>query len=599
MNPDANVQGTAGFPVTCTGEYFYRLIKEPSWVERRVQTIEMVDGENWTQRVSIDVDMGRLQAIAESVGVRDAGHLSVPLSILKKGLMLDFSASDENGRPLAILASERSASIWQSVLLYALWSHGTLRTMQSQFSLQVVASFANDLLRVVGPIDACRRLRISDALLQEKSNYALLLAIRHHLNATTVFRADSPRWKAWEMAFALPDFAGLLKCAVANFVLIAEIPTNDSSNDEDRRRRVFKYSLRESRTFPSPLRGLCSSYFAQARERRAASRYDLAGKMTTMLSFLGGLVWHSTNVWKLVAAVLWKLLQWALSAVAMQAYAVRLDTSLVGHASREHVRLVCPPGVCMAGPLRSSKQSKFSQSDEIRGRVTRGRAMLYTKIAEPSFDPSQLHEVRALMRPRLTGFLTPAIVSLAISLFLSFISWKQASRTILSDHSTLDALTTVLLLSASLSSLYVARADEHKYRCRMLTVPRTGIAASGVAVGFIAVAAIFDQSVGFVEFVAHQSFLFSLGVSVFLFVFWGLAKISKERVERKAEVTVDLNHSKAASDDRPPRIASPSGRAKGSPVLSAFLATAGLLVTGLFVVAFSAFITRLWRLAHR
>lgn len=517
-------------------KYFYTLLTKPHWIERRVQTIEMIDGESWKQRVSIDIDVEALETVADACGLGIDDDLPVPISVLPKGLLLDFSLTTDDGRPMAAYASERSAQAWRSVLLQSLRESGAL----SAYSSFAIEYLADDLIRIVAPINALEHLSLPREILAEESAHALRRAIRRRLRIDGNGVIATARWTLWEKALEVQEFTSLLKCAIVNFIAISEVSISNCS-----RRHILKYSIQESQTFPKSFRDLSATYTAQRQESFAEAETAL-GFPTARARAVRWVAWHTSNdVW-FIRALTWKTITWLMSMLGFAAHAVRLDTSLIGQASREHVRLICPPGVCIAGQLRYSTRerapsaARTTDRSTIRSRATRGRAMLYTKVGRPTFDLSYRPSVLALLRPRLTGFLTPAIVALLISTILSFLSWQNAEWITKNRGSILDSLTTLLLLSASLSSLYVARADEHKYRCTMLKVPRTAIAISGVSVGMIAIVEIFLGAESPVSSVAFWSLIVCLTIVGYLILFWLCARIGKSEMEKSANYTVEL-----------------------------------------------------------
>lgn len=519
------------------GEYLYRLLMEPRWIERRVQTIDMLDGENWKQRVSIDLNFHTLASVAGFPEWPPKQPVIVPISILRKGLLLDLSVTDNDGHPLPVVASERSAEAWKSILVRSLHEHRQAANSSSNLSPQQIDLLSGDLAALVGPIDAMTLLKIRPENLLQDSYYALREAILRRLAAVHGIDDDARR-SAWTAAMEISDFVHLLKCAIECFVALVELPTvNESGSPVSR--TILKYSIQESQPFPSNLRGMWAEHAAQRKEKLAGSPFQGGGGISSLQYAIGLGVWHFSNDWKLLLALVVKTAKAILSFLGFRAHAVRLDTSLVGHAAREHVRLLCPPGVCISGPLQYTVSKSHAASDEVRVRTTRGRAMLYTRVREPQFSFSNQPRALVPLRPRLTGFLTPASIALTVSVLLSYLAWQRADFILRERDAVTDSLTTILLLSASLSSLYVARADEHKYRCTMLNWPRTSIALSGVAVGLIAVVMIFYPDA--MAFAAESAFWICSLVAVYLFFYWVNAKLGKSTVRSNVNRTVKVN----------------------------------------------------------
>jgi hypothetical protein len=93
-----------------------------SWINRRVETISILQDHGETRSVSVDVDLAELKRIAESAAVEfgikgNGGFVPVPLGWMAKGLILDFSVRDAENRPLSVWRSpDDSRASWASLM---------------------------------------------------------------------------------------------------------------------------------------------------------------------------------------------------------------------------------------------------------------------------------------------------------------------------------------------------------------------------------------------------------------------------------------------------------------------------------------------------
>lgn len=113
--------GPTTFATAATlGKYFCALIDDPSWIRRRVETVQIVDLKRVERRVTLDVDMSKVTAAATAAGLDLEGvtRLPVPLALLKKTLMLDFDVRDGSGTSLPMATSDEDSGAAHAMILH-------------------------------------------------------------------------------------------------------------------------------------------------------------------------------------------------------------------------------------------------------------------------------------------------------------------------------------------------------------------------------------------------------------------------------------------------------------------------------------------------
>lgn len=125
---------TAG--MACT-----ELIASPaSWINRRVETVELLSREETRRRVSVDWTLsGDRQAALEV-----ADGIAVPLTVLTKEPRRNFDLRDESGRAVPVLGKEQNGALAHVALMNA--ALNALPAAPSQDAFEMLAA---DLRRVV------------------------------------------------------------------------------------------------------------------------------------------------------------------------------------------------------------------------------------------------------------------------------------------------------------------------------------------------------------------------------------------------------------------------------------------------------------------
>lgn len=99
------------------GQYLLSLLSDPSWVHRRVETVELVSRVAAQRRVSLDVDVGELVRRAEIAGFQEPKRVYFPLTLLRKVLLPDLDVRDDEDRAISVVTSDRDSHAAHAVLL--------------------------------------------------------------------------------------------------------------------------------------------------------------------------------------------------------------------------------------------------------------------------------------------------------------------------------------------------------------------------------------------------------------------------------------------------------------------------------------------------
>ena len=125
---------TAG--IACT-----RLIAEPAaWINRRVETIELLSHEETRRRVSIDFSLSDQQLAELSIGE----GIAVPISVLTKEARRNFDLRDESSRAVPVLGRQQNGDLAHIALM-----NGALNALPADVTPEVFELLAADLRQVV------------------------------------------------------------------------------------------------------------------------------------------------------------------------------------------------------------------------------------------------------------------------------------------------------------------------------------------------------------------------------------------------------------------------------------------------------------------
>ena len=583
-------------------EYFYDLLNNPRWIERRVHTIQLIDDERLLHRVSLDIDLedvrrrlnrslglNRHSGAARRIPWRKDEPLQVPLGILSKEFLLDFSVVDQEKNPLSLMTSEEDTKVWQNTLLRIVSKDecaeaANFRQKYRECYKKVLRAISSDIIEIVGPIDSYRRLglgnqdsrwiskrlteatrpHIAKAVLRLDTSYALQAAVAgFKINDTSRWESLVPtsdarcasedvrreiregawrkiREEVWRELFKIVPFAHYLKLAIGHFVPVVSIAGRGN-------RGIVKYEYQTSVATNWRRRDAVSYEIAVRCERAAlsATRETMSLSSQKRDSDAGGT--DEPRRGSLIAQLLPVRALAFRQRLGISPAWVEIDTSLATSAEREHLKVICPKGVYIENyqyePYNSSTRDEY-----LRARITRERATLYTKpqpgLRENSmleFQPDRVSKFILYIRPRLTGFRTSALIAVAVATALSLASWKRADKVMAwndGDPPELSALMAILLFTVSLLSYVAVRPGEHAYRSRLLSGPRTAVVLSCALVVSIAGCAEFQGDVGAIKIVAAISFFVCLVLLVYLAFVSGQGERLGRRVAKREDVAL-------------------------------------------------------------
>lgn len=162
------------------------LLDDPNWVVRRVETVTILSAALRERRVSVDLDVTEIARRASDNGLVQPERVSVPISVLPKGLIFDFDARDGSGEPLSL--ANRSQD---SELAAAVMSESALRLDPT---LDDPSPAVGELLYAIAHTfpsdDFLRMLRAQDGA-------AVITELSSHFNVP-VRQADRDWWlRAW------------------------------------------------------------------------------------------------------------------------------------------------------------------------------------------------------------------------------------------------------------------------------------------------------------------------------------------------------------------------------------------------------------------
>jgi hypothetical protein len=192
---------TAG--IACT-----RLIANPAeWINRRVETIELLSHEETRRRVSIDFSLSDHQLNDLSIGE----GIAVPISVLTKEARRHFDLRDESGRAVPVLGRQQNGELAHIALM-----HGAVNALPGDLTADVFELLAADLRQIVFAPPAAA----ADAL--------------------GVFIGSAEAGDRWRAAIWEDDICrSLLTALWSNYVLFAVLEPGGPN------RRILKYSYGE------------------------------------------------------------------------------------------------------------------------------------------------------------------------------------------------------------------------------------------------------------------------------------------------------------------------------------------------------------------
>jgi hypothetical protein len=182
-----------------------RLIAEPgNWINRRVETIEILSHEETRRRVSIDFTLSQML----QTELTTPEGIVVPISVLTKEARRNFDLRDEGGGAVPVLGRQSNGDLAHIAVLRA-----ALEALDGKVEPDAFELLEGDLAQIVLSPPAQAETALSFFIGSAEAGDAL-------------------RSKIWES----DTCRNLLETLWANYVLFAVLPPNGSN------RRILKYS---------------------------------------------------------------------------------------------------------------------------------------------------------------------------------------------------------------------------------------------------------------------------------------------------------------------------------------------------------------------
>jgi hypothetical protein len=470
--------------------YLYNLLIDPSWIERRVETFELLDHLRVRRSVSIDINVNTLRRFAVDYGLTVENRLAAPLGILHKQLLIEFSVEDAGGRPLSLLTNDYGGdSVLERVLLHLVDREGGFQPRLGNNYQNFVEAIESDIFHITHPIDARKLL---NSQLDDRAEASTMMEVDSVLMKAILSRLDDRPWllddslprreDVWRQLFSIRRFVDILKYAIDRFVQLVAVPV-------DTDRIIIKFDHIETGHWPLNQEnsvGLISNARPGGRIPDRPRSHGVATRLRLAFRSLGQFVGITPT-------------------------RVSLDLSSMSRCPREHRIFSCPNGVCATGMkyLPESVQEDPSNDTTVMRQVKREETLLYVRSSRAAYTARLSPVVDLYLRPRLTGFYTAALTALIVSTLLSSMSFLFTDSIIKCGKLTdsVSSITTLFLVSSSLFSLYAARPAEHSYRGRMLRLPRFLVGFSGTAPTLVVGTAIFASETNAVYVAARIAFV--------------------------------------------------------------------------------------------
>jgi hypothetical protein len=187
---------------------FALLFNTRRWVHRRTELISFIDENSTRRHISVDFTLPELPDNMLGIDIGGERIAYVPLTLLRKRVLSDFSLCDEEGRTLPLLTRTQNADIAVAMLLHL---------AQVVLDTPLLDDVREDLQTIAGPIkeaeEAFERLNSDDATHPSYTQRRALLA--------------EPRMRA-----LMEDF-------VHSFLFLVPMPAQHG------KRRIIKFSYEE------------------------------------------------------------------------------------------------------------------------------------------------------------------------------------------------------------------------------------------------------------------------------------------------------------------------------------------------------------------
>jgi hypothetical protein len=476
----------------------------PDWINRRVQTFTTLDTARWSRSVSLDIDIAALRRLGQAAGI-PGDDLWVPLDIIDKGLLIDFSVRDSDNRPLSLTTSDETALIWVEIILSSL-------KPEQLGAEEDTALLHKEIKACVEPMLAAQTLQVSTELLnmdhgEEDFKTKILDFVGKLYSPDEIDHRDNrplatKRQEAWRSLLEDPSFFSKLLTAIMNFIPLVRIRAAED-------RLIVKYHyIGASRA--TRITAACKRIGLVRRTGQGLAWRKIQKGMQHLRdkkkppsfrfirsSLLGlTLVLFFYPLWLIVAtrfilpALLDTHLRWLARSAGLTCLVGQFEMASVGLGSREHTRVVAPPGmVCRSQALtrRAKDQPALVPPGAwMATRLTSERAITYTRgfpsLLRPNAPPVPDNRIGMRVDPR--GFVGPFLIVSAATFLVCFLVGQGYTGIVLDGtQAQVDAIVTLLLLGSSLASVYVIAKEEHTVRAKVLLPLRVLLGlASGIAV---------------------------------------------------------------------------------------------------------------------
>jgi hypothetical protein len=466
------------------------------WVKRRVETIEFLDDTSVHRHISIDFRL-RSWLPKPVLNWDGTGVHYLPLALLDKSPLLDFSLCDESGRSLPLLTRRKNSAISASVLSACVQSLvvGRMAEHRALQGAESAIPLPHDITpeRIVIPqglekrfLDLTYRgapgqpgLDAGDVLAEFLEGQPPALGLAqwdwHAIepgNPHTAYEANvgEPDWR-WLLATD-GRFRRLAVDLASNFVITVPIP------HEERQRRIIKFTYRQHRAEPQ-------TYLAKRiKARLEGGRLESA--LTVVEDFLEGLPAGRADEWarplpgcppvRSIGAA-----RKVMRSIGWHAHIVEFNAPAIGEGGSYHLDIEVPSGL----QIRRAKLSAASHDHEGPSTTQRAarslqRVALYAEDVPPSYQG----RAAIFVKPRAPTMVRGLAIA-AIATFGLLLAYRLRLGTLRTHKSgPLGQVAAALLLIPGLLAGLTTRGSEHPLTTSMLFGQRVlalGVGAAGVA----------------------------------------------------------------------------------------------------------------------
>jgi hypothetical protein len=138
-------------------EYLYSLVTDSEWVNRRIETREIRDLNVVERRISLDLNVNRLQQLSEDLPTIWHGRVPIIIGFVKRQLVPNLDLRDQSGDTLPLLTSDDAAATWCNLLMKVA-KECVAKHPQRCAGLVVTDQFADEVFRTIRPFRACDEL---------------------------------------------------------------------------------------------------------------------------------------------------------------------------------------------------------------------------------------------------------------------------------------------------------------------------------------------------------------------------------------------------------------------------------------------------------